>query len=405
MTPSRSLLLSGLCAALGATAQAQLAVRGKTVHTMATGAIQDGVVLIQGSRIERVGKAAELRIPAGYEVLEAKVVTPGLIDAHSVIGLSGYLNQKQDQDQLERSAPMQPELRAIDAYNPRERLVDWVRGLAVTTIHTGHGPGAVISGQTMVVKTTGNSVEEALLRPFAMLAATLGDGAKGKDGKSPGNRAKAVAMLRGLLVKAREYLTGRRNASPEKKPDRDLGLEALGEVLEKRVPLLVTVHRAHDILAALRVGSEFGIDLVLDGCAEAYLVKDRIAAAGVPILVHPPMMRTHGETENATMELAAICKKAGIPFAFQSGFESYVPKTRVVLWEAAIALANGSSFDDTLAAITIEAAKILGVDDRVGSLVPGKDADLALFDGDPFEYTSHCTGVVINGKPLGDGPR
>jgi imidazolonepropionase-like amidohydrolase len=140
----RSLRAGLLLALVALPAPAQIAVRGEIVHTMAGPSIEDGVVLIQGGKIEQVGPAARLAIPAGYRVMRAKVVTPGLIDAHTVIGLSGYLNQRQDQDQIERSAPVQPELRAIDAYNPRERLIEWVRGFGVTTLHTGHAPGTLV---------------------------------------------------------------------------------------------------------------------------------------------------------------------------------------------------------------------------------------------------------------------
>ena len=154
-------------------AHAQIAVRGDTVYTMAGPPIEDGVVLLRDGTIEQVGPGSEVVIPAGYRTLTATVVTPGLIDAHSVVGLAGYLNQEDDQDMLDRAAPIQPELRAIDAYDPSERLVEWLRGFGITTIHTGHGPGALVSGQTMVVKTVGRSVDDAVVLPTAMVAATL----------------------------------------------------------------------------------------------------------------------------------------------------------------------------------------------------------------------------------------
>jgi len=137
---------------------------------------------------------------------------------------------------------------------------------------------------------------------------------------------------------------------------------------------------------------------VLDGAAEAYLVLDQIKAAGVPVLLHPPMVRTTGETVNASWETAAELHEAGIPFAFQAGFEGYVPKTRIVHYEAAIAIANGLPYLAGLEAITIGSARILGIDDRVGSLERGKDADIALFNGDPFEFLTSTTGVMINGQ-------
>ena len=400
-----ALLALTLLLAAVSVASAQVAVRAQRLYTLAGDPIEDGVVIVRDGKIVEVGPASRVRIPSGMRVVEAPVATPGLIDAHTVIGMAGYLNIPHDQDQLDRSEPMQPELRAIDGFNIREHLVEWVRGLGVTTIHTGHGPGAVLSGQTMVVKTWGRNVDEAVVVPESMVAATLGAGAlESKPGKSPGTRAKALAILRGELVKSQNYEKKRQLADESKRPARDLRLEALGRVLKGELPLLVTVHRHQDILTALRLAKEFQLRLVLDGCAESYLVLDEIRAAKVPVLVHPTMDRagSYGqagsETENISMETPAKLRTAGIPMAMQSGYESYVPKTRVVLFEAAVATAYGLPAQDALAAITIEAARILGVEKRVGSLERGKDGDLALYDGDPFEYTTHCIGTVIGGE-------
>jgi imidazolonepropionase-like amidohydrolase len=383
----------------------EIAIRGALIHTQAGAPIENGVVLIRDGRIAAVGPRDAVSIPDGVHTLEAAVVTPGLIDARSVIGLAGYMNQPHDQDQLENSAPMQPQLRALDAYNARERLVEWVRGLGVTTLHTGHGPGALISGQTMIVKTRGGSVDAAMVEPVAMLAAHLGPGAFGAENKSPGTRAKQIALLRQQLIKAGEYRDKQARAKADARPARDLELETLVEVLEGRLPLLVTAYREQDIRSALRLREEFGIALVLDGAAEAYLMTDDLAASGVPVLLHPPMARQFGELENASFTTARVLHEAGIAFALQSGFESYVPKTRVVLWEAAIAAAHGLPFDAALGSITLQAARILGIDDRVGSIETGKHGDLVLFDGDPFEYTSQVIGVVIEGEVVSEGGR
>jgi imidazolonepropionase-like amidohydrolase len=154
------------------------------------------------------------------------------------------------------------------------------------------------------------------------------------------------------------------------------------------------------------VAEEFGLEIILDSAAEAYLAVDRIKAAGVPVIVHPTMRRAGmGETENLSFETAATLRRAGIPIALQSGYEGYVPKTRVALFEAAVAAANGLTTEEALATITIDAARILGVDGRVGSLGPGKDADVAVFDGDPFEHVTHCTAVVIDGRVVSTEPR
>jgi imidazolonepropionase-like amidohydrolase len=370
---------------------AQIAIKGEIVWTMAGSPIQNGVVLVKDGKIEAVGKEGQIQIPANYTVVSAKVVTPGLIDAHSVIGLAGYLNQPHDQMQVEESSPMQPELRAIDAYNAEEKLIEWVRSLGVTTIHTGHAPAALISGQTMIAKTVGKNVDEATVNPFAMIAVTIGERSMESGGKSPGTSAKQAAMLREMLMKAQDY--GKKKDAP-----RDLKMEALKMVIDGKIPLLVTAHRARDIMTALRIAKEFNIKIVLDGVAEAHLVMDEIKASGFLVIVHPTMYRAGGETENLSMETASKLKKAGIPFALQSGYETYVPKTRVVLFEAATTLAYGLNFQDALASITIDAAKVIGLDKQIGSIETGKDADLAMYDGDPFEYTTHCVGTMINGK-------
>ena len=377
---------------------AQVAVRAETIYTMSGEPIRNGVILIRDGKIERVGSAAAVVIPSQYRILTAKVVTPGLIDAHTVVGLAGYLNQPQDQDQLETSAAIQPELRAIDSYNSREKLVEYLRSFGVTTIHTGHAPGALVSGQTMVVKTVEGGGDEAVLVPESMVAVTLGNAGLAGAGRTPGTRSKSIALLRAELIKAQEYQTKMDSSPADKKPDRSLRSDTLGRVIKREIPLLVTANRATDILAALRLAKEFNIRIVLDGAADAYLLIDQIKAAGVPVIVHATMARARGETENLTVENASILTKAGIPVALQSGYESYVPKTRVVLFEAGVAAANGLSFEQSLFTVTMGAAKILGIANRVGSIEAGKDGDLALFDGDPFEYTSHVVGVVINGQ-------
>ncbi len=378
-------------------ALAQIAVRGETVHTMAGPPIKDGVVLVRDGKIELIGPASSTRVPDGYKLLRAKVVTPGLIDARTVVGLSGYLNQAHDQDQIERTVAVQPDLIALDAYNSREPLVSYLRDYGITTIHTGHAPGSLISGQTMIVKTAGPGLQRAVMKPSAMLAATIGDGGRAEQGKSPGTRAKMIAMLRAEFIRAQEYDRKRASGDAAKDQPRDLRMEVLARVLKSELPLLITAHRAQDILTAIRFGKEFNLKLVLDGVAEAYLVTEEIKAAGYPVILHPTMFRAGGETENLSLETASRLRDAGIPFALQSSYESYVPKTRVVLFEAAIAAANGLSFEDALSAVTIGAARILGISDRVGSLQAGKDADLALYDGDPFEYTTHCIGVIADG--------
>lgn len=385
-----------------AAAASTIAVLGDVVYTMAGDPIEKGVVLIEDGKIARVGKQGRVRIPDGVTVREAAVVTPGFVDAHSTVGLSGVYGgragQVRDQDQLDDSDPVQPALDPVDAYNTRDPLIEWIRRYGVTTIHTGHGPGAVISGRTMIVKTTGDVVEDALVETDTAIAVTLGDGID-SDFDSPGTDAKTVAMFRAALLDAQEYA---RKLESEEPPGRDLGKEVLVRVLSGDIAVMVTAHSVTEIAAALRLKREFDLKLWLDGVADAQLMLDEIKAADVPVLLHAPRLRARRETKNAAFDTGRVLAEAEIPFAYQTGYEGYVPKSRVMLFETQVAVSSGLSFADGLVAMTTAPAAILGIDDRVGSLERGKDGDVVLFDGDPFEYTSHVCGVVIEGEIVSD---
>ncbi len=404
-----ALALGALALLASAPIHAQVAVRGDLVHTMSGEAIKDGVVVIEDGKITAVGPASRVRIPAGSRELKAAVVTPGLVDVRSTLGLSGAYNSNvgpvRDQDQLETSSPIQPELRALDAYNAREELIEYARSFGVTTIHTGHGPGALISGQTLIAKTTGRSVEEALIEPAKMLAVTIGR--LDSDFKSPGTKAKGIAMLRGALFGARDYLDKHTEAAAKQTDDedgdgpsmpRDLRKETLAAVLSGEITMMVNANSAVDIVTALRLQREFDFKMVIDGGAEAYLVLDELKAARVPVFLHAPRARV----QNKNFEIARILRDAGVPFAVQTGHEAYVPKTRVLIFEVAHYAAHGLSADEALRSVTIDSATLLGIDARVGSLETGKDGDLVLFSGDPFEYTTQVCGVVIDGKVLNE---
>jgi len=392
-----SLMILTVCFTLNVNLNAQLAVKGKTVYTMAGEPIQNGIILIKNNKIEQVGNENQITIPAGYKIIEGNIITPGLIDAHTVVGLSGIYNYNHDQEQLEKSDAIQPELRAIDAYNKADKLVDFLLSLGVTTIHTGHAPGALASGQTMIVKTYSESFTDYVIDSVSMVAFTLGNSVKSNYEK-PGTRSKGVAMLRQEFFKAIEYGEKINKNKNDESPARDLKMETLLKVLDGELPALFSVNRAVDIMAALRLAEEFKFKLVLDGVAEAYLVINELRKINYPIILHPTMVRAYGDYKNASFETAANLYKEGFKFALQSGYESYVPKTRVVLFEAAMANAYGLPFENALASITIDAAEFLGISDRVGSLEPGKDADIVIFDNNPFEYTSHVCKVIVNGK-------
>ena len=381
--------------------KAQIAIKAETIYTVSGTPIRNGVVLIKNGKIESFGPASSVTIPAGYKTYEAKVVTPGLVDARSVVGLSGSLNIPTDQDQLEKSSPIQPDLRAIDAYNPDEPLVRVLRENGVTTIHTGHGIGALVSGQTMIAKTKAGTVETVTIQPLCMLAMTIGPSVTGNFA-SPGTRAKQMAMIRTELIKAQAYLKKQNDKDTSKHPSVDLKMDILAKLLTGEIKALITANSTNDIMNAIRLSKEFNLKLVIDGGAEAYRIIDEIKESKAQLILHATMARNEGDMVNMTRESAAILTAAGITVSIESGYESYVPKTRLILSEAALAVANGLSFENGLKCITINPAKLLGIDNRVGSIEKGKDADLVLYDGDPFEYLTKVCAVIIDGEVVSD---
>jgi imidazolonepropionase-like amidohydrolase len=386
-----------------------LAVEGKLIQTMGPqGAIQNGVVLMDGGRIVAVGPADEVAIPAHGRHLHAEVVTPGLIDTKSAVGLSGLYNVAADQDQDETTSPNTAELRALDAFNPRDPLLAYVRSMGVTTAQVAPGEINPIAGQAGIFKLAGEDPEKMALRPVSAMVFNLGEAPKGFYGsqnKTPSTRMGTAALIRQALLEAQQYADKREKweqkdeKKEEERPKRDLKLEALARVVRREIPAIFVARRADDIMTALRLAKEFELKLILSQATEGYLVREPIAKAGVPALVGPTLERVgRMETMNATLENAPLLAEVGVPVAFTAGFEGYVPKNRVLLFEAAIAAVNGLGFDRALQASTIDAARILGIAERVGSLEPGKDADLVLFDGNPFEYTTHVEGVIIQGE-------
>jgi imidazolonepropionase-like amidohydrolase len=212
-----------------------------------------------------------------------------------------------------------------------------------------------------------------------------------------------AALIRNALNAAANDRRKRKAAKDDAPPDRNLKLEALGLLLDRTIPAVFNAHRADDLSTALRLADEFGLEAVLGLATEGYLMADAIATAKVPVLVHPTMQRPASpETFHTTLNNAALLADAGVPLAITSSYESYVPKTRLPLYEAAVAMANGLGPDRALRAITLDAAKVLKIDGQYGSLEPGKVADVVLYDGDPFEYTTHVTHVVLGGRLVYD---
>ena len=375
------------------------------LYTVKGPPVRNGLVLIEDGKIRHAGSAEGTELPAGTPVLSATVVTPGLIDAHTVVGVSGQLNDLADQDQDERSDPNQADARILDSFNPAEPLLEFAMRQGVTVIQACPGPVNVIGGQAGIFRTHGRTVEAMTVRFPSAVVFQLGEVPKTTyPGKAPGTRMGTAALIRNALVAASNDRKKRQAAKANAPtPDRNLKHEALGLLLDRKVPAIFAAHRADDLATALRLRDEFGLEARLSLASEAYLIADSIAAAKVPVLVHPTMQRPGSpETFNTTLNNAGLLADRGIPVAITSGFESYVPKTRVLRSEAAIAMVNGLGYDRALKAITLDAARILKIDAEYGSLEPGKVADLVLYDGDPFEHTTHVTHVVLGGKVVHD---
>jgi imidazolonepropionase-like amidohydrolase len=391
----------------GAAHPGRLVILAGRIHTVGKGIIRDGMIVVEHGKIAYVGPRDEGQIAAdrGGRILTAAEVTPGLIDAHAVVPISGRLNVPADQDQDELSDPNQADLRVFDGFNPGEPFLQFVREQGVTVVHATPGRANVIAGQSGVFRTTGRTVESMSLAFPAGLLVNLGEVPKQTYAGKLTTRMGTAGLVRNAFAQAQADLQKRKSAKPDdKKPPRNLKLEALQLALEGTIPVVFSAHRADDIGTALRIAKEFKLRAVVDLATEGYLIADQLAAAGVPVIVHPTMQRSGAsmETNNAHLCNAAVLADHKVPIALGTAFEGYVPKTRVLRHEAAIAAVNGLGWEPALRAVTLDAAHLLGIDDRLGSIESGKLADLVLYDGDPFEHATHVTYTIIDGRIVYD---
>ena len=386
-----------------------LVVTADAVYPVAGEVLRPGVVLVEDGRIRAVGPAGSVRVPDGARRLAAAAVTPGFIDASTSLGLAGLYNVAADRDTDETSNPNQAGVRALDAFNPAEPLLRFALEHGVTLVQTGPGPANPIGGQAAIFRTHGRVADEMAVRTPSALVLSLGEQPKStyaEKGGAPNTRMGTAAVIRKALQQGAAYAEKQRAAKggflKRKKgdpPERDLAKETLAQVATGELPAIFVAHRSDDVLTALRIAREFELRAVLAGATEAYLVADRIREADVPVLVGPVMTRAASpETLNASFQNAAILADAGVRVAIRSGYEAYVPRARLVLFEAAVAAANELGPERALDTITLAPAKILGLDADHGSLERGKVADLVLFDGDPFEYRTHVEAVVVSGE-------
>ena len=397
-----------------------LFIKNGYVMTMAGEPIQNGFILVADSKIMGVYRSKEeaekaikearetgCDTAAELEEIDAKgmYVLPGYIDAHCHVGLFDDGMGFEGEDGNEVTNPITPHLRAIDGiYHLDRAFEDAVKG-GVTTAVTGPGSANVIGGQFAAVKTCGNRVEDMILKDPVAMKIAFGENPKGAYGgekkQSPQTRMATAALLRESLIEAGEYKQKLEDYNKDKKkkdkPDYDMKMEVLVKVLDRELPVKAHAHRADDILTAIRVAREFNIDLTIEHCTEGYLLKDILKDEGISAIVGPLLSdRSKIELKNQSIKAPGILSEAGIKVAIMTD-HPVIPIQYLSLC-ASVAVREGMDEYEALKAITINAAEIAGIADRVGSLEAGKDADIIILTGHPFEYKTRVAKTIINGK-------
>ena len=380
-----------------------LAITGGIVHTIGDGVKPGHAILIREGRIEAL--VPPDAVPSGYERLDAAggVVLPGLIDARTSAGLFGDGSGFQNADHEELTDPDTAWVRAIDALNPADPVFADALQAGVTTLLTGPGTTNVAGGLSAVIKTTGDTVDAMLVREPAGLQIGLGrppvDAYRAKN--KLWTRMGVVGLLRERLTAARAYLgrLERAESEPDKAPEEDFCLTPYVGLLRRWYPARVRAATAEDVWTALRLVDEFGFDLVLEQLTEGHLagLPEELAQRGVPCVVGPMMKGGKSfETKALTFRTPSVLAEAGASIALCTGHPSR--PVHLLALEASLAVRAGLDEGIALRAITLNAAAALGLDDRLGSIEPGKDADLAIFDGDPLLPTSRVTHTLIGGR-------
>ena len=377
-----------------------LAIMGGRVVPVAGPPFEDGVVLISDGRIEAVGR--DVRVPEAAERLDAagKVVLPGLVDAHTHLGVHEEAEGWAGQDTNEMTDPVTPHVRALDAINPADlAFADAVAG-GVLTVNVNPGSGNPIGGQAAAIRSAGRTVDEMLLRAPSGLKSALGENPKrvyGDRKQLPSTRLGTAAVIRDALVKARNYLDKLDRADDGEPPERDLRWEALGLVLTGEIPWRQHCHRADDIATALRLADEFGYRLVIDHGTEAVLLADRLAERAVPVLIGPLLTsRSKVELRNRSLANPGRLAAAGVELGIIT--DHPVVPIHLLHVQAALAVREGLDPAAALRAVTLTPARVLGLDDRLGSLEPGKHATLCVWSGDPLDVRSRVETAWIEGR-------
>ncbi len=383
-----------------------LLIRGQLVKPMTGDDIPFGEVLIDQGKIVAVGK--DLHAPEGTEVFDATgcMVTPGLMDAHTHIGLDEEAVRWEGADYNEMSDPVTPHMRGIDGINPQDEAFRLALAGGVTTAVTGPGSANVIGGTFTAIKLYGKVTDEMVLKDPVAMKAAFGENPKGVYGqnghKSPVTRMGIAALLRETLEKTRRYAEEIAEAEKDssKKRPYDARLEAMLPVIRREIPLKCHAHRADDMMTAIRIAEEFNIRLTLDHCTDGHLIADTLAKKGYPVLVGPTLgNKSKFELKNKTFETPGILYRAGLEVCIITD-APVIPLYYLPLC-AGLAVREGLPEDAAWRAITINPARVAGVEDRVGSLEPGKDADIAVFTGDPLrDIQCRARQVFVNGMPV-----
>ncbi|MGD9569410.1 MAG: amidohydrolase [Sedimentibacter sp.] len=380
-----------------------IVIRNGFIKTMADKDIENGQIIIEEGKIKAVGK--NLEIPEDAEIIDAKgyLVTPGFVDGHCHIGMWEEGIGFEGEDGNEDVEPITPQLRAIDAINPMDQgFQDAIEG-GVTTAVTGPGSANVIGGSFLAMKTYGKRIDDMVIKDPVAMKIAFGENPKrvyNDQHKSPVTRMAIAALLRETLYEARQYMEDLDDAKedPDKKPDFDLKLESLLPVMRKEIHLKAHAHRADDIFTALRIAKEFDLDITLDHCTEGHLIVEELKEAGKACLIGPTFgSRVKYELKNKSFETPKILFDAGIKIAIIT--DSNVIPIQHIPMCAGMAVKAGLPEEEAWKSITINPAEITGIADRVGSIEVGKDADIAIFKGNPLLDTDYETVMtIIDGK-------
>lgn len=363
-----------------------------------------GDVAFENGKITAIAKKLDIEGAEVYDV-SGMTVIPGIIDAHCHIGMFEDGMGFEGDDGNEMSGTSTPEMRAIDAINPFDRCFEEARNAGVTTCVSGPGSANVLGGQFAAIKTFGRDVEDMLLKYPVGMKAAFGENPKRvyESRKTIFTRMQIAATLRRELTKALEYDRKLKAAAGDetKRPDRDLAMEELLPVVRRELPLKVHAHRADDILTAIRIANEFNIRITLDHCTEGHLIPEQIKEALKTVcdgIIIGPLFcdRSKIELRNKTYEAPRILWENGIDFALMTD-HPVIPEEYLAM-TAGVAVREGLPRYEALKSVTLNAAKATGLIDRVGTLEHGKDADIAVFDGDPLLNVTHCVMTVINGR-------